>query len=82
MNARLTKRYPVQLDLIRMTDLTDTLRELRTEVNSNVFDLKYFRRQSAVFIHTKEEVMPSMLLFCGAIDIIYKQNANAICKRS
>jgi hypothetical protein len=57
-----------------MTDLTDTLRELRTEVNSNVFafDLKYFRRQSAVFSHTKEEVIPSMLLFCGAIDIIYK----------
>ena len=57
-----------------MTDLTDTLRELRTEVNSNVFafDLKYFRRQAAVFSHTKEEVVPSMLLFCGAIDIIYK----------
>jgi len=49
-----------------MTDLTDTMRELRTEVNSNVFafGLKYCRRrQSAVYSHTKEEVIQSMLLF-------------------
>ena len=62
-----------------MSDLTDTLRELRTEVNSNVFafDLKYFRHQSAVYSHTKEEGIPSMLLFCGAMDIIYKLTVNA-----
>jgi len=48
-----------------MTDLTDTLRELRTEVNSNVFafGLKYYRRQSVVFSQTKEELIPSSLLF-------------------
>jgi len=53
-----------------MTDLTDMLRELRTEVNSNVFPfgLKYCRRQSMVFIPTKEEVM---LLFCGAHTYIF-----------
>ena len=57
-----------------MTDLTDKVRELRAEVNNNVFvfDPEYFRHQSAVFSHAKEEVNPSMLLFCGAIDIIYK----------
>jgi len=45
-----------------MTDLTNTLRELRTEVNSNVFafGFKYCRRQSAVYNYTKEEVIPSI----------------------
>jgi len=56
-----------------MTDLTDTLSELRTEVNSNVFafGLKYCRRPSAVYSHTNEEAMSPMLLFCGAHTCIF-----------